>query len=56
VVGKVHNPGTFTPGRYVNALEALPNSPIPAAPRSSGRPATSCLSCRCACRTRFAAT
>jgi polysaccharide export outer membrane protein len=23
VVGKVHNPGTFTPGRYVNALEAL---------------------------------
>jgi polysaccharide export outer membrane protein len=23
VVGKVRNPGTFTPGRYVNALEAL---------------------------------
>jgi len=23
VVGKVNNPGTFTPGRYVNALEAL---------------------------------
>lgn len=23
VIGKVHNPGTFTPGRYVNALEAL---------------------------------
>jgi polysaccharide biosynthesis/export protein len=23
VVGKVHNPGTFTPGRYVSALEAL---------------------------------
>jgi polysaccharide export outer membrane protein len=23
VIGKVRNPGTFTPGRYVNALEAL---------------------------------
>jgi polysaccharide export outer membrane protein len=23
VVGKVRNPGTFTPGRYINALEAL---------------------------------
>ena len=23
VIGKVNNPGTFTPGRYVNALEAL---------------------------------
>jgi polysaccharide export outer membrane protein len=23
VVGKVRNPGTFTPGRYVNALEAM---------------------------------
>ncbi len=23
VVGKVRNPGTFTPGRYVNALEAI---------------------------------
>jgi polysaccharide export outer membrane protein len=23
VIGKVHSPGTFTPGRYVNALEAL---------------------------------
>ena len=23
VVGQVRNPGTFTPGRYVNALEAL---------------------------------
>ena len=23
VVGKVKSPGTFTPGRYVNALEAL---------------------------------
>jgi polysaccharide export outer membrane protein len=23
VVGKVKGPGTFTPGRYVNALEAL---------------------------------
>jgi polysaccharide export outer membrane protein len=23
VIGKVHNPGTFTPGRYVNVLEAL---------------------------------
>jgi polysaccharide biosynthesis/export protein len=23
VIGKVKNPGTFTPGRYVNALEAL---------------------------------
>jgi polysaccharide export outer membrane protein len=23
VIGKVRSPGTFTPGRYVNALEAL---------------------------------
>jgi polysaccharide biosynthesis/export protein len=23
IVGKVRSPGTFTPGRYVNALEAL---------------------------------
>ena len=23
VIGKVRNPGTFTPGRYINALEAL---------------------------------
>jgi len=23
VVGKVHTPGSFTPGRYINVLEAL---------------------------------
>ena len=23
VIGKVRSPGTFTPGRYINALEAL---------------------------------
>lgn len=30
VVGKVRSPGTFTPGRYVNALEALATAGGPA--------------------------
>jgi polysaccharide export outer membrane protein len=36
VVGKVRNPGTFTPGRYVNALEALAIAGGPAEFASTG--------------------
>ena len=38
VIGKVKSPGTFTPGRYVNALEAIG---IAGGPRNSRRPAGS---------------
>ena len=37
VIGKVHSPGTFTPGRYVNALEALAVGPSEFANTGSAR-------------------
>jgi polysaccharide biosynthesis/export protein len=37
VVGKVKNPGTFTPGRYVNALEALSMAGGPAEFADTGK-------------------